>query len=44
MKSLKDPRLGATIRQESYRDRKTGERRRHSTWTVKYQALDNAPG
>jgi hypothetical protein len=44
MKGPKDPRLGATIRQESYRDRKTGARRRYSTWTVKYQAFDNAPG
>jgi hypothetical protein len=44
MKGPKNPRIGATITQEAYCARKTGERRRYTTWTVKYQAFDNAPG
>ncbi len=41
---IKHHRLGATITRESYRDKRAGERKTCSTWTVKYQAFDRQRG
>lgn len=41
---MRHHRLGATITRESYRDKRTGQRRLYGTWTVKHQAFDNKPG
>jgi hypothetical protein len=41
---MKRHRLGAWIGQESYLDKKTGEHKKCSSWTVKYPAFDRKPG
>jgi integrase len=41
---MKKHRLGAWIGQETYPDKKTGERKRCASWTVKYAAFDRKPG
>lgn len=41
---MKRHRLGAWIGREKYRDRKTGEMRENSTWTVKYTPFEAQPG
>ncbi len=41
---MKRHRLGAWIGQESYLDKKTGERKKCASWTVKYDAFDRKPG
>ena len=35
---MKSPRLGASIVQETYLDKKTGKRKKCATWTVRYDA------
>jgi integrase len=41
---MKRHRLGAWIGQESYLDKKTGDRKKCASWTVKYPAFDRKPG
>ena len=41
---MKRHRLGAWIGQESIVDKKTGERKKCESWTVKYDAFDRKPG
>ena len=41
---MKRHRLGAWIGQESYIDKKSGERKKCASWAVKYDAFDRKPG
>ncbi len=41
---MKQHRLGAWIGQESYLDKRTGERKKCESWTVKHDAFDRKPG
>ena len=41
---MKHRRLGAWIGQESYIDKKSGERKKCASWAVKYDAFDRKPG
>jgi integrase len=41
---VKRHRLGAWIGQESYVDKRSGERKKCASWTVKYPAFDSRPG
>jgi integrase len=41
---MKHRRLGAWIGQESYIDKKSGERKKCASWSVKYDAFDRKPG
>lgn len=41
---MKRYRLGAWIGQEPYVDKKTGERKKNASWTVKYKPFDALPG
>lgn len=41
---MKNHRIGAWIGQESYVDKKSGQRKTCATWTVKYPPFDRVPG